>query len=278
MPFFDSGNGEVYYEVHGTGPTLVLVHGLGGNHAIWWRQIEYFARNYQVVTYDAQGFGLSRIPSLGKAPGARAKVLLQLLDLIDADEVALVGQSMGGYTAWEVAARHPERVRLLVMSASNGPLSHSTHKDIRARSQAASSSARELTQPERVFAPHFIANRPADVLLYTQISSFGDVTQARLAGELPPVSPPIPDDLPDVKVPTLFVAGRDDSQMPVDVMRDIAELAGAGFVELPLAGHSPFFECPEEYNFIIEKFLLAHGWGTAEPDPIFGTAASHAPV
>ncbi len=50
---------QLYYEVHGEGEPLVLAHGLGGNHATWYQQVEVLAKAYQVITFDHRGFGLS---------------------------------------------------------------------------------------------------------------------------------------------------------------------------------------------------------------------------
>jgi pimeloyl-ACP methyl ester carboxylesterase len=176
---------------------------------------------------------------------------------------------MGGDTCWTYAAQHAERVRALVMSAAAGPLVKTDHLNLRQRLHAAQVETRDLTQRERVFAPHFVVRDPAAALLYTQISSFGDITQLRLAGRPLPTGAPKPEDVPDLTVPVLFVAGRHDRLYPIDIVRDTAQLAGASFVELPLAGHSPFFECPDVYNFVLHTFLRANGWGPALEASLF---------
>ena len=57
MPLADVNGTELYYEVHGSGPPLVLAHGVGGNHGIWWQQLPYLSQWYTVVTFDHRGFG-----------------------------------------------------------------------------------------------------------------------------------------------------------------------------------------------------------------------------
>jgi pimeloyl-ACP methyl ester carboxylesterase len=267
MPFLSLPNGELYFESHGDGPAILLAHGLGGNHAIWWHQIEYFAPSYRVITVDQQGFGLSKT---GSEPAVHPAAALHiLLDELAIEEVILVGQSMGGDTCWTYAAQHPERVRALVMSASAGPLDRSDQSNLRRRLSTAQAATRDLTQRERVFATHFAERFPASALLYSQISSFGDVTQLRLAGGRLPPRAPTPTDLPELVVPVLFVAGRHDRLYPIDIVRDTARLAGASFVELPLSGHSPNFECPDVYNFVLHTFFRAHGWGPALAESLF---------
>lgn len=272
MPFLALADGELYFECHGDGPTIVFAHGLGGNHAIWWRQIEYFAQSYRVITVDSQGFGLSKLGSERNTHPADA--LHAVLDELAIEEAVLVGQSMGGDTCWTYAALHPKRVRALVMSAAVGPMAKTDRLNLRQRLQAAQVSARGLTQRERVFAPQFLVQQPADALLYTQISSFGDITQIRLAGEPLPAGAPKPADLPELAVPVLFVAGRHDRLYPIEIVRDTAQLASASFVELPLSGHSPFFECPDVYNFVLHTYFRANGWGPALAPSLFVADAS----
>ena len=57
MPFAKVNGIDLYYESTGTGPPVVLAHGVGGNHAIWWKQVKYFSQWYQVVNFDHRGFG-----------------------------------------------------------------------------------------------------------------------------------------------------------------------------------------------------------------------------
>src|SRR5580693_4796084 len=55
-----SGDAKIYYEVHGSGPAVALVHGSGGHHAAWWQQVAALSPEYTVVTIDLRGFGNSR--------------------------------------------------------------------------------------------------------------------------------------------------------------------------------------------------------------------------
>ena len=72
MPTASINDIELYYEVSGQGPPMVLAHGVGGNHASWWQQVSYFTRWYQVVTFDHRGFGNSG--DIPEGPGQSAFV------------------------------------------------------------------------------------------------------------------------------------------------------------------------------------------------------------
>src|SRR5438270_8622571 len=99
MPLAQVNGIELYYEIHGDGPGLVLAHGAGGNHLSWWQQVPVLSRHFRCVTFDHRGFGSSRdVPG---GPGAEAFIedLRQLLDHLGIDRVALMAQSMGGWTS-----------------------------------------------------------------------------------------------------------------------------------------------------------------------------------
>jgi 3-oxoadipate enol-lactonase len=60
MPYLTVDGAELYYEVHGSGPALLMAHGQGGNHMVWWQQVPFFAPRFTCITYDARAFGASR--------------------------------------------------------------------------------------------------------------------------------------------------------------------------------------------------------------------------
>src|SRR5882757_7400184 len=113
--YVTSQDEDIYFEDTGEGLPVVLCHGLGGNHAIWWRQVEDLASAHRLVTWDQRGFGNSTARSGEIGPAAARRDLGALLDHLDLGPVALVGQSMGGWVALGYAAAHPERVGALIL-------------------------------------------------------------------------------------------------------------------------------------------------------------------
>jgi len=106
---------EIYYEIHGQGDPLVLIHGLGSSSQDWQYQIEPFSRHYQVVAFDVRGHGRSAKP-LGPYSiplfAADAAALIRALGLAPAH---VVGISMGGMIGLQLAADAPDLVRSLVV-------------------------------------------------------------------------------------------------------------------------------------------------------------------
>ena len=108
MPFAPVNNTNIYYEVHGEGPTIVFAHGPGGNHLSWWQQITHFSKHYRCVLYDHRTFGrtLDEEPPKGRA--AFAEDLKCLLDYLEIENTAIVAHSMGGRSGSGFALRNPD--------------------------------------------------------------------------------------------------------------------------------------------------------------------------
>ena len=118
--FVESGGERLYFECVGDGDPLVLCHGAGGNHAIWWQQVPVFADRHAVITWDHRGFGRSSDRARESGPTVAVQDLGAILDHLGIERMDLVGQSMGGWTALGFALARPERVRSLVLADTLG--------------------------------------------------------------------------------------------------------------------------------------------------------------
>ncbi len=253
MPTVNTSGAEIYYEVHGEGPAVVFAHGRGGNAASWWQQVPRFARQYRVVVFDHRAFGRSRC-----APGAfdRARFSDDLLAILDAEGIersAIVCQSMGGWTGLRTALRHPERVSCLVLS--NTPAGIDTpqvaHALQRTRQQFA-----EQGVGRAAVAVDFPARAPERAYLYAQIGSLNVNLPEDLYNSGDTTAPGA---LASLKPPTLFITSENDRLFSPRLIESLAGLVpGARFVELPEAGHSPYFETPEVFNDLVAEFLDQH--------------------
>jgi pimeloyl-ACP methyl ester carboxylesterase len=116
MPFAKVNGTQLYYEVHGQGAPVVLVHGGASNHISWYRQVVALRDHYTVVTYDQRGFGFSE--ENGDYEASAVEDLRELLDHLGYQKVALLGQSLGGAVVAGFTSRYPGRVRALVLSST----------------------------------------------------------------------------------------------------------------------------------------------------------------
>jgi pimeloyl-ACP methyl ester carboxylesterase len=111
----------------------------------------------------------------------------------------------------------------------------------------------KLTQLERVLSEAFCLEHPHMATLYVMLASFNATNVRTLQGHQEPVSP---QDLAATQVPVLYLVGESDILFPPEAVRTVHEhTAGSAFVVMPRAGHSAYFEQPQQFNEHIEAWL-----------------------
>lgn len=260
--FLERDGERIYYEVNGDGPPgedppLVLSHGAGGNHAIWYQQVAHFARQRKVVSWDHRGFGRSSDAGARSGPDVAVDDLRALLDHLALDRVDLVGQSMGGWTSLGFALASPERVRRLVLADTLGGISTSVIRELLARALGDAPGA----PPADALGRHpalddgFAERDPERAHLYQMLGAFGEPDLARILPLLMKTRRSS-DDLRGLNLPVLFVVGATDRLFPPKIVRKAAAmLTGARVVEIPGCGHSPYFEDAPAWNAAVGEFL-----------------------
>jgi 3-oxoadipate enol-lactonase len=252
---------EIHYEVFGNGPAVVFAHGLGGNHLSWWQQVAHFAPSRTCVVFAHRGFPPSS-PAPGKsAPDAYADDLSALIDHLVLKDVALVAQSMGGWTCLEYALRNPAKVRALVMASTSGALDFNLLKDKEVDEWSGQSPSALAELQARGIHPaggeRMAREQPALAQLYGQISelapaSFRDEVRARIR-DLRKQPPALLARLP---MPVLFITGDEDWVFPPAAGPALARLAPkASAVRVPAAGHSVYFERAATFNELIGRIV-----------------------
>jgi 3-oxoadipate enol-lactonase len=244
---------DVYFETVGApeAPVVVLGHGAGGNHAIWFQQVPVFAEHYRVVTWDQRGFGLSTNRHGHANPRTATADLLAILDHLGVERAHVVGQSLGGWAVMGLALAHGDRVQSLVLADTLGGIPVEGWRKPRATpprdgpfNHPALSNEFCLRYPERAHLYLEIGGLRRDPQADpTQlIRTLGDVTfsDSELAG---------------LQVPTLFIVGTDDDIFPPAWIADAAARVPSARVEhVDGAGHSPYFEQPEAWNALVLDF------------------------
>ena len=263
MAYVESHGVNIYYECQGEGPAVVFSHGAGGNGAIWWQQVRHFAEDYTCITYDHRCFGRSYPASEDLfRPECFADDLIAVLDAAGVQKAALVGQSLGGMSCLRAVLGHPERVWAFVSSDSPLGIDHDEMlADIRLFLGRVQDQGIEVA----ALGPQFKEADPAGAHLYAQIGSFnpfsdrGQPNPVDLIGGGRLFAPEFmlnPHELADVACPLLFVVGSADPIVTPQVTRDLVKRApGSQYVEISGAGHSPYFEKPQQYNELVGQFL-----------------------
>jgi pimeloyl-ACP methyl ester carboxylesterase len=256
----------------GEGPPLVFVHGLSGSWPNWLEQLPVFADRHRVIALDLPGFGRSPLPAQDVSISGYADTLDALFDALGIDAAAVVGNSMGGFIAAELAIRHPQRVQRLVLVS---PAGLSTHQDPRIARYLP-----WLRRMERLAAAYggwvashsdAVARRPVLRNAFfgmivphpQQLPAALVAEQLRGAGKpgLFPATQAISDydlrpHLERIACPTLVVWGDRDRVITRHDLEVFAELIpGARKVMYEDTGHMAQLERPAEFNALLEEFL-----------------------
>jgi pimeloyl-ACP methyl ester carboxylesterase len=262
-----NGSRVNYIEI-GQGPPLVFVHGLSGCWQNWLENIPHFARSRRVIAVDLPGFGESELPMEDISIPGYGQFVDAFLGEIGVERASIVGNSMGGFIAAEVALSHPARVDKLTLVSAAGVMTvrqaqlmlakrlsrafHAGSARVIARRQSIVRRRRlrqiilygivthpELLQPELVYEIASGGGKPGF------LDAFGAVLDYDFS-----------DRLPEVQQPTLIVWGRNDRIVPVGgAYRYERLIPDSRRVIFEDTGHVPMIERPALFNRLLEDFL-----------------------
>jgi pimeloyl-ACP methyl ester carboxylesterase len=251
-------DGSLYYTLSGHGPVVVFAHGLGGNHRSWWQQVPYFAQHYTCLTFSHRGFAPSRDDVTGHPrPQLFAEDLTALLDHLNIERVAIVAQSMGGWTAMELALRAPDRVTSLVLCGTTGSLRHPKIASLDATRADPGTAALRARGVHPAAGDRMAREQPELHQLFIDIDhSSGGWNRDVVRGALDAMRVRAPDELRVVRCPVLALVGAEDVVCPpanVEILTTGPLRASLSTV--PRAGHSVYFERAATFNEIVLNFL-----------------------
>lgn len=260
MPQIKSGDAEIFYEVVGSGPPVVLLHPFPANHELWKPAAQALLTRYRVILPDLRGHGDS---SVGEGPATMEKHALDLARLLDAEDIGralCVGVSIGGYVLFEFWRRFRGRTAGLLLCNT--------------KAQADASEARA----GRLQAAHEVMERGTEPFFESMVPKLlGETTRRtrpdRVEGALRMMRKMSPEDVamvqrgmaerPDsvetlktIDVPTMIVTGDEDILTGVaeaELMR--RNIAGSQMKVVARAGHYSPWEQPEEVGKIVRQFV-----------------------
>ena len=255
MPFAQVNAASIYYEQHGSGPDLVLLHGAGGNHLSWWQQIAAFSRHYRVTVYDARGWGRSR-GDMAVGRFVLGTDLVALMEHLGIESAHVVAQSMGGRAVAGLTRIAPGRIRSLVLC---GTTAGATNDRIRELQDELRDERGDAGLREYALARPFEEREPALAVLYRQINALNPPRPKAFLGRPPATYRGSQHDpLSALGVPILFVVGEFDMITSPAMIREANSLIPSSrFHEIKGAGHSAYFEAADEWNRVVGEFLAA---------------------
>jgi pimeloyl-ACP methyl ester carboxylesterase len=256
----------------GEGPPVVFVHGLSGSWANWLEQLPVLADDHRVLALDLPGFGYSPMPPEQISISGYARLLDRVMGELGIDAAAVVGNSMGGFVAAELAIAFPQRVERLVLISAAG-ISTTGHP-------GSTRALPTLRRMERILAASgaWVASKSDAVTRRSHLREAtmkvvvrhpGRLPAALLAEQLRGAGKPgflqalqavldydIRDRLPEIACPTLIVWGDADRVITVRDADVFAELIPSSReVIFEDTGHVAMLERPAAFNALLEGFL-----------------------
>lgn len=233
------GPAAIHYQVAGSGRPLVLIHGLSGSCRWWKKNLAELARQFRVYVVDLVGFGSSR-NGHPFALGEAAEHLARWMEQLGLERAALVGHSMGGHIAADLAAARPDLVeRLILVDAAVLPFEQSYVAHTL-------SMFREASQMPLSFLPVLLSDS-----MRAGIATIWKAATELLTTDLRPK-------LACITAPTLVIWGEKDALIPLEFGKRLSHyLRYDELVIVKRAGHNPMWDCPRAFNQVVAEFLNA---------------------
>ena len=260
--FAEIKESKIFYEIAGTGETLVLIHGWSFDSRCWDSQFDVFSKEYQVLRYDLRGFGRSDLPNMGTVY-SHTEDLVSLLDYLNIKKAHILGHSFGGKIAFDFVLNNPNKVISLILpdAAMDVPglkVSEDVNNWIRdtwkTGWEKGIEEAKKMWIKGSPLKPSM--NNPKSARVVRQMIE--DYSGWHWVNKDPRTrfTKFLPERLSEIKVPTLILVG----ELNPKIYHDWADIQNKNIPHsqkeiIPNAGHALNIENPEKFNELIIKFL-----------------------
>jgi pimeloyl-ACP methyl ester carboxylesterase len=262
MPIAHANNIDIYFEIRGSGPPLVLIMGLRRNAEWWYRQIPELSKHFTIIAFDNRGAGRSDKPEMEYSIRLFADDTAELMNFLGIPKAHILGISMGGYIAQELAINHPDKVNGLILGCTSCGGRRAVHMSEERMEKFA---ANKGLTPEQIlrkdmdlyFSNRFIRDHPEQIEEFVNISLLyyqpADAFFRQLNACL---NHDTVDRVSQISSPTLITTGDDDYLVPSENSLILKELMpGADLELLPGCRHCFFMEESEKFNRSVVRFL-----------------------
>ena len=205
MPTINRDGVRIYYEVHGSGPPLLLTHGYSSTSGMWQGQIAALSKHHKLVLWDMRGHGQSGYPEDTTAYSEALTVadMAALLDAVGAETAIVGGLSLGGYMSLAFYRAHPDRVRALLIIDTGPGFKKDEAREVWNR-RAHDTGDRFEREGLEVLKS---ASRERSSVTHRDASGLARAARGMLTQR----DARVIESLPDIKVPSLIVVGADDT-------------------------------------------------------------------
>lgn len=260
MPRVRVNGVSLYYEIHGKGKeTIIFSHGLLFNNTMFQYQIDFFKNRYRCIAYDHRGQGKSERTKQGYDMDNLTQDCIGLMDALSIDSCHFVGLAMGSFVGMRLAARHPHRIRSLVLLGTSANADNQASKfKVMAwmvRLFGVKSVVKKLISI--LFGQKFLkdTNRRKELMYwYAYMENHKKSILRAALGVINRKG--ISHELPLIQAPTLIVSGDQDIAIqPIYAQQVHKKIPQSQFILIGGAGHSLVIEEPEQMNQALEGFL-----------------------
>ncbi|HYW91831.1 MAG TPA: alpha/beta hydrolase [Gammaproteobacteria bacterium] len=266
MPWQPIGDTRFYYELHGSGSPLVLLHGLQGDSSNFGDLVPGLALHHRVLVFDQRGSGWSDKPAGNYSMALLADDTAALMEALGLDRAHVFGVSMGGMVAQELALHHPARMRSLILGCTSacGPAGvalDGAPRDSAYELAPISGEERARRLAAAGFSAQFLREHPDMVERLAQARrrrplDIDALARRRRALERHDTLAR----LDRIRVPALILRGLQDAIVaPENSRRLAARIPDARLETLSGAGHLFWMECPDQTLAHVLGFLAEHG-------------------
>lgn len=253
---------ELYYEVKGEGPPLILISGLTADHMTWMPLVDHLSKKYQVITFDNRGVGKSPTPKGVSSIRHFAHDTVKMMDRIGIEKAHIVGQSMGTAIAQNIAAEFPSRVDKLILSNGMTQSDKTSEYAFRLVGHLIEDGVPRERIMEAIlpwsFSNDFLDHQPnvdiiMDMYKHTPTpqtpEGFWLQFQAIYTSDTTPL-------LPKIQAKTLILTGEEDLLTTVEDSEKLHRgIKNSKLEVIPGMAHVPHVEKPELFLDMIDSFL-----------------------
>jgi 3-oxoadipate enol-lactonase len=251
---------KLYYEIHGQGEPLVMIQGCGGNITMWESQIELLSKHFQLIVFDNRGTGRSQVTPGDYTIQMLAQDTASLIGQLRIEKAHILGWSMGGMIAQELAIARPDLVDKLIISASASKfpessiflwkgfldlLRHQQYESLSRWHMSLCFSANFFNNAEVVAATlNGLMNLPYPVTAEGFTSQTAALFNYDRQGQLQ-----------NIQTPTLVLGAQEDGFFPVNIVRKTAAEINNAKVQILPGSHLYYIEYPVEFSQAVTAFL-----------------------
>ena len=249
MPYLDIDDNRIHYisiesinKSMGEGENIFFLHGLGGNIYNWAYQTKYFSETNNVLSLELPGHGRSSGKG-GSSIEFYTELIKKFFDIMELDNVVIVGHSMGGVVSLDFSFKYPHRVKALGLVATSAKFDIPTQKLMELKNDMESifGSLEKAKEKMKDIDERLVTN---DMMVL-----LGDVMAIKKYDGIAHLS--------ELTMPTLIVGGIDDVLAPVSYSEQLhANIKNSSLNIIQNAGHMVMVEAPQDFNAALEEFLL----------------------